>query len=65
MTIGELIKELEKFNQDAEVYAHSHDYGQDFVQHIEWGETEDKSLGPEFNSECDKGKAKFVLIYAE
>lgn len=65
MTIGELIKELEKFNQDSEVYAQSHDYGQDFVQRIEWGKTEDKYLDPEFDSECDKGKAKFVLIYAE
>lgn len=64
MTIGELIKELKKFNQDTEVYAQSHDYIPGYVRCIEWGKDEDKYLDPKFDSECDKEKAKFVLICA-
>lgn len=63
MTIKELKEQLDKFNTNIDVYVFSHDYANNHIDCIEWGDKLDKYGNPDFDNECKEEDAKFILLF--
>ena len=53
---------IEVFNTNIDVYVSSHDYANNHIDCIEWGDKLDKYGEPEFDNECKEEEAKFILL---